>query len=136
MANNAQEILDTILSRLKTLASTETVVGQPVTAGELTLLPVVKVSIGFAAGAGEGMGGDAKGTGKSAGGSGGGGGGGASITPMGFIVLDGSDIRFVSTGKGTLDSILESVPGILSKFGINKGKPKSDPSPAHGDDNV
>ena len=123
MSNSAQEILDTILGRLKTLANTETVIGQPVKAGDLTLLPVVKVSIGFAAGSGEGMGGDGKGTGK---GGGGGGGGGASITPMGFIVLDGSDIRFVSTGKGTFDAILESVPGIISKFGGGKKKKKAD----------
>jgi len=125
MSSSAQEILDTILSRLKTLASTETVIGEPVKAGDLTLLPVVKVSVGFAAGAGEGSGGDGKGNGM---GSGGGGGGGASITPVGFIVLDGSDIKFVTTGKGTFDSIIESVPGILSKFGLNKNKKNSDKS--------
>ncbi len=123
MSNSAQEILDTILGRLKTLASTETVIGQPVKAGDLTLLPVVKVSIGFAAGAGEGMGGDGKGSGK---GTGGGGGGGATITPVGFIVYDGNDIKFITTGKSTFDSIIESVPGILSKFGINKKKKKTE----------
>ncbi len=120
MSDTAKEILDTILGRLKTLANTETVIGQPVQIGELTLLPVVKVSIGFAAGASEGIGVDSK-LPK----GGGGGGGGASVTPLGFIVYDGSDVKFVSTGKGTFDSLIDSVPGILSKFGINKQKGKA-----------
>jgi uncharacterized spore protein YtfJ len=134
MSNSAQEILDTILGRLKTLATSETVIGQPVKAGEMTLLPVVKVSIGFAAGAGEGSGGESKGVGKGAG-AGGGGGGGASITPVGFIVLDGNDVRFVPTGKGTIDTILDSIPGIISKFGVNKKNQKTEQaSPKDGDE--
>ncbi|MBM3329104.1 MAG: sporulation protein [Calditrichaeota bacterium] len=117
---NAQEIIDTILSRLKGLASTETVVGQPVTVGNVTLLPVIKVSIGFAAGSGEGSGGDEK-RGQGSGG-GGGGGGGASVQPVGFLAYDGEQIRYIPVGKGKLDALLDTVPEILQKLGIAKGK--------------
>lgn len=127
MSNNAQEILDTILSRLKSLATTETVVGAPVEVGGVTVLPVVKVSVGFAAGAGEGSGGDAKGAGK---GVGGGGGGGASVTPVGFITFDGAEVKFIPVGRGKLDSLLDSVPDIIRKFSFGKGKKGKEPSAA------
>jgi uncharacterized spore protein YtfJ len=118
LSNNAQDILGTILERLKGIANSETVVGDPVTVGDITLLPVVKISVGFAAGAGEGTGGDEKqikGTG-----GGGGGGGGASVTPVGFICYDGSDVKFIPVGKGTFDSIIDSVPELIKKFGLGK----------------
>jgi len=117
MAANTQEILDTILGRLKSLASSETVVGAPVTVGDMTILPVVKISVGFGAGAG---GGDETGLGK---GSGSGGGGGAAVSPIGFLVFDGADVKFVSVaGKGKLDSLFESVPELIKKFSAMKGK--------------
>ena len=126
MSNNAQDILDTILGRLKSLASSETVVGNPVQVGDITVLPVVKVSVGFAAGAGEGGSGEKSALGQ---GSGGGGGGGASVTPVGFITYDGSEIKFVPVGKGTFDAILESVPEIIKKFS-SRGKDDKDSADA------
>lgn len=119
MSNNAQEIIDTMLGRLKNLASTETVIGDPVKIGDITVLPVIKVSVGFAAGGAEGGNRD-----KSSGGtgSGSGGGGGASVTPVGFITYDGTEIKFLSIGKGTFDSILESVPELLKKLSSMRSK--------------
>ena len=120
MSHNAQDILDTILSRLRTLASTETVVGEPLTVGEVTLLPVIKITVGFAAGGGEGSSGDRK-TGQ---GFGGGGGGGATVTPLGFIAWDGQQVRFIGIGKGRIETLVETVPELLRKLGITKkGEP-------------
>jgi len=119
MSANAQDILDTILSRLKDLASSETVVGAPVQIGEMTILPIVKISFGF--GAGSGTGGDeAKPTSK---GGGSGGGGGGVVTPIGFVVFDGTEVKFVSVaGKGKLDAIFEAVPELIKKFSSIKMK--------------
>jgi uncharacterized spore protein YtfJ len=128
MSSNPQEILDTILSRLRSLVSTDTVVGQPVTVGDLTLLPVIKLSVGFAAGGGEG--GDEKSLAK---GIGSGGGGGANVTPVGFIAYDGKEVKFISINKGKIDTLLESVPELLKKFGIpkaEKGKPEAEDKPS------
>jgi len=120
VTSNAQEILDTILSRLKGLANTETVVGTPVQVGNVTLMPVVKLSVGFAAGGGGGE--DPKNAGK---GGGSGGGGGASINPIGFIVLDDNGVHFISVAaKGALDSLVDSVPELIKKF--SSLRPKKD----------
>jgi uncharacterized spore protein YtfJ len=111
--------LETILGRLKHIVTTETVVGQPIALGEVSVLPIVKISVGFAAGGGEGKGDSA----QPITGAGGGGGGGASITPIGFIVWDGQKVQFVGLGgKNKIESLVEAVPELLQKFGIGKKK--------------
>jgi len=123
MSANAQEILDTILSRLKDLASSEAVVGQPVQVGEMTILPIVKISFGF--GAGSGTGSDESKANAKGGGSGGGGGG--TVTPIGFVVFDGTDAKFVSVaGKGKLDTLFDAVPELIKKFSSLKTKSGKD----------
>ena len=121
MSNNAQEILDTIITKLKTLASTETVVGAPVSLGAVSVLPVVKLTVGFAAGGGEGSADSGKG-GKGVGGAGG---GGAVVTPIGFIVWDGEKVQFIGLGKGTIETLVESVPELLAKLGLTKKDKKT-----------
>ena len=127
MSNTTQDILETVLDKLRVLASTETVVGDPIKVGEMTILPVVKIAVGFAAGGGEGTMELSKG-GK---GTGGGGGGGASVNPVGFIVLDGEDVRFVNIGKGKLDTLFETVPDLLRKFGLSKKDGKGKKGKTH-----
>ena len=117
MAHNPQDLLDTILNRLKSLASTETIIGEPVKVDNLTLLPVIKLSVGFVAGGGEGSAGKEKST--PANGVGGGGGGGASVNPVGFICWDGENVKFISVGKGKIETLVESIPDVLKKFGIS-----------------
>lgn len=134
MSHNPREIIDTMLDRLHSLVNTETVVGDPVELGDVTILPVIKVSIGFAAGGGEGNREDAKNDRAKEGGGGGGGGGGASITPVGFITYDGQKVRFIGVSKGKIDSLVETVPELIKKFskgkkdGKEKGKDKEQDS--------
>jgi len=117
MAHNPQDLLDTILGRLKSLASTETVIGEPVKIDNMTLLPVIKLSVGFVAGGGEGS--AAKDNSSPASGVGGGGGGGASVNPVGFICWDGENVKFISVGKGNIETLVQSIPDVLKKFGIS-----------------
>jgi len=44
------EIINTALEKMQYIAKTETVFGEPIVAGDVTLIPVSRVSIGFAAG--------------------------------------------------------------------------------------
>ncbi len=122
MSYSTQDTIDTILNRLRELARTETIVGNPIELGDVTLLPVIKINVGFGAGGGEGSSGASEDkTGK---GFGGAGGGGASISPVGFLVWDGKNVKFIGIGKGKIDSLIETVPDLLRKFGITKGKGK------------
>lgn len=109
MSNNVMELLQGIIGELKVIAKSETVVGQPVTAGDRTVIPVTRISVGFGAGGGE--------EGKQDKGSrfGGGGGGGAVIDPVAFLVLDKDKVTLLAAQKkGSFDKIIESAPDVLA----------------------
>lgn len=105
-----KENLDTLFDRLEKFFRTETVIGDPINVGEVTLVPIIEV--GFGAGAGGGSGKDGKGND----GSGGGTGVGAKIAPTGILVIKGSDVSLISLkDKGSMEKVLEIVPDILEK---------------------
>ena len=52
--NRVSEILKDIVGELKEIASSQTVIGEPITVGDKTVVPVVKISVGFGAGGGQG----------------------------------------------------------------------------------
>lgn len=63
-----------MLTRLRELVQTDTVIGKPVETGEVTLIPISRVSLGFGGGGG--------GERNSAGGA-----GGVRVEPLGFVVI-------------------------------------------------
>ena len=83
--------MDTVLSNLVEGTGVKTVYGTPVTAGDITVVPVAKVAYGFGGG---------QGTGRMRGeegrlGEGSGGGGGFVGKPVGYIEITPSQTRFV-----------------------------------------
>jgi uncharacterized spore protein YtfJ len=118
----AKEILDNILGHVEHLATTKTIIGEPMTVGDKTIIPVMKVSLGFGAG---GIDGSGQGKGEntlSATGTGGGGGGGVCITPAGFIFIEGDKITLHGTKPKMFETIFESIPEIIEKIGELKSK--------------
>jgi uncharacterized spore protein YtfJ len=111
MATAAEQILKTILDEVKTIAKTETIIGEPINIANNTIIPVCKICIGFGGGGGEGEMKEKKG-----GGTGGGGGGGVKIDPAAFIVIKGEEVTVLGTKPGRLESLFETVPGIIDKI--------------------
>jgi len=97
------------------MAKSETVIGDPVTVGDKTVIPVVKISFGFGAGGGEG-------SQEKVSGFGGGGGGGARIEPAAFIIIDKDGAKLLPAGKGKWDTIIDAIPGIAKKISKFKDK--------------
>ncbi|GAB4316271.1 MAG: GerW family sporulation protein [Candidatus Zixiibacteriota bacterium] len=121
MSNNVMELLQGIIGELKVVAKSETVVGQPVTAGTRTVIPVTRISVGFGAGGGE--------DGKPEQGPrfGGGGGGGAVIDPVAFLVLEDEKVSLLLTKKhSTIDKIVDVAPEIVNAIKKLAGKAKGD----------
>lgn len=110
MENPAQELIKSILDELKAIAKTETIVGEPITIGDKTIVPVCKITLGFGAGGGTG---GVKDKGE---GSGSGGGGGVAIFPAAFIVIKGDEVSVLGVKPGKWEYILEAIPGIIEKF--------------------
>lgn len=127
MNNSVADLMKSVVGELKEVAKSETVIGEPVTVGDRTVIPVVKISFGFGAGGGQG---EAPGNGT---GFGGGGGGGAKIEPAAFIVMDKDGIQLLPAGKGKWDAIIDAIPGIARKLGKLKDQFKSDDG-GSGDD--
>ena len=78
MSSSVETLIERVLGELHRIVQTETVIGTPVQAGDLTLIPVSKISFGFGAGGGQ------EGKGQS------GTGGGASVEPIAFLIVDAS----------------------------------------------
>ena len=120
MANNVVEILKGVVGELKEMAQSESIIGDPITIGDRTVIPVVKLSVGFGAGGGQGE------DEKARSGFGGGGGGGASIEPAAFIIIDKDGIKLLPARKGTWENVIDAIPGIAKKISKLKDKFKSD----------
>jgi len=114
---NIEVLLDKVSDHVKTLASTETILGEEFTLGEFTCRPVIKVGTGFGSGAGTGK------DPKSNSGTGGGAGAGIGITPLGFLTTRGDEIYFIPSDKKTaLSSLIEQVPDLVEKVADMKNK--------------
>jgi uncharacterized spore protein YtfJ len=110
MSAVAAEIIGKLMEELRTVAKTETILGQEIKVGEYSLIPVSRVSLGLGAGGG-------KGSENKKAGEGGGGGGGVVVTPIAFIVSKGEDISFHAIRPGGfLDSFFEQLPTVAEKI--------------------
>ena len=106
---SVDELIRTLLGEFQQIVKTETVVGEPVIVGDVTIIPVSKVSFGFGAG---GSGGKGE---KSGGGSGTG--GGATLEPLAFLVVKDGKVQLLplKEKEGSLSKLLELVPDLYSK---------------------
>jgi uncharacterized spore protein YtfJ len=118
MEVNIEELLDKVSEHVKSLSSTETVMGEEFKIGEYTCRPVIKVGTGFGSGAGEGE--DPK---RKNQGSGGGAAAALGVVPVGFLAAKGDEIKFISVDKKTaLSSLIEKAPDLVEKFAHMKEK--------------
>jgi len=110
MGNGAVEIIGKLMEELKTIAKTETILGEKLEVGEFTLIPVSRISLGLGAGV-------AKGNESKKEGAGGGGGGGVVVTPIAFIAVKGGEVSFHAIRKGsTWETLLEQIPEMAMKI--------------------
>lgn len=111
------ESLGAVFEQMEKFFRTETVIGKPIEAGEVTIVPIISVSFGAGKGAGESKGPD--GTGGGAGGAGAGG----HIIPTAIIVIRGADVEVMSlSGKGSLEKIVSQIPELVAKAKAAVGK--------------
>lgn len=111
MTSVAESLIRTLLEEFKSIAKTETIIGKDFQAGEFTLIPVSRVSLGV------GGGGASGGTKAEQTGEGGGGGGGIRLSPIAFIVVKDGEISFHGIKKGTtIEAVFEKIPEMAEKI--------------------
>lgn len=130
------DIINASLEKVKEFTSSETVIGDPITVGDRTIIPVSRITMGFASGGIDYSGKKARDAAPKPNNFGGGGGTGVNITPIAFLVLseDGSTELLPITGYEETSSVdkittlIERSPDILSRIKdiFSKKKKKDD----------
>lgn len=127
-------LMDTTLEKIKNMVDVNTIVGQPITSPDGTIIiPVSKVSYGFASG-----GSDIRPKKENMKPSfGGGSGAGVTINPVGFLVVYRGDVKFIPVEKydGPADRIVGLVPELFDKVKDLFTKDKK-AAPEVGDDEI
>lgn len=122
-----KQVIDASVENLKKAMSVDTIVGEPITLPDSTvIIPVSKVSVGFTSG---GVDFDSKhNPKKEMPHFGGGNGAGASVTPVAFLVCSGGDVKILpmTSGKasapvnnnlvGSITELLEKSPDIIERL--------------------
>ena len=112
-------ILDMAVDSMGQLADADIVTGKTIQAGDKTIVPILKLSVGMGGGGGQGEGEDPKhperGKGK---GMGGGAGGSVQLTPMAVVVKDKDGVKIlkVPSPKGNFEKFLDKIPGFVEKI--------------------
>jgi sporulation protein YtfJ len=118
-------LMETTMSKIREMVDVNTIIGTPVKTDDgVTLIPVSKVSFGFAGG-----GSDFTTKNQQAGKDnsfGGGSGAGVHITPVAFLIVKGDSVRLLSVTapSNTVDKIIDTVPDVLDKIEgfVKRGK--------------
>lgn len=100
------------MDKIRSLVDANTMMGDPITCDDgTTVIPVSKVSVGFASG------GSDLPTRTSKEYFAGGAGGGMSVKPMGFLVIRNGDVKLVQLTMGAAKEnvFLEMLPGLIDK---------------------
>lgn len=121
MDMNFNENVDKVFARLEEFFQSRTVIGESITVGDATLIPVLDISIGLGLGGGDGV--DDKG----AKGVGGGGGAGAKGSATAVIVIRGDQIDILPIKRqASLEKLVEMVPEIVSRIREEQDRAKGD----------
>ena len=116
MSQNLPNMLNDTISKIREMVDTNNVIGQPITVGDVTIIPVSKVSVGFGGGGSD----HTKTPAPKDMPFGGGVGGGVKVTPICFLIV-GKDghVRMMpvaAPANTTADRIVEMVPDTLDKI--------------------
>ena len=113
------ELMATTMEKIRELADANTVVGEPIREGDITLIPISKVSFGFTTGGSEFSRRNPKPDQIPA--FGGGGGAGVKIVPVAFLVITGTSVKMLPMAipaESTADRALDMVPELLEKVTV------------------
>lgn len=109
--NNIKTVMDTTMDKLRTMVDADTIIGTPIVVGNITLLPVSRVSFGLATGGSD----FPSKSGQEL--FGGGGGAGVTVNPVAFICINGDNVHMmpVYSEMNTIDKAINMAPELIDK---------------------
>jgi sporulation protein YtfJ len=127
MAHPISDLMNTTMEKIRDMMDANTVVGKPIEAGGVTVIPVCKISIGYGSGGSDFAQKNQKPDRDNA--FGGGAGMGVNITPISFLVIRDGNVRMVSVDQPestAVERVIELVPEVVDKVGSAIGKKKAE----------
>lgn len=117
MSQNLPNMLENTITKMREMVDVNSVIGNPITTPDgVTIIPVSKVSVGFAGGGSDYV---SKHPNKGENPFGGGVGGGMNITPIAFLVIKEGAVRMLPVAlpaNTTTERVVELVPDMLDKL--------------------
>ena len=120
---SAGAILSATIEKIRDLVDTSTIIGEPIHAeGGTTIIPVSKVTYGFASGGADFPSKDPKEL------YGGGGGAGVTITPVAFLVISDGEVtlKHITAYDNAAERVVNLVPEMFDKVTSLMNKSKKD----------
>lgn len=120
--NSIKNIMDVTMDKLRAMVDANTIIGDPIVVGEITLIPVSKVSFGVATGGSDFPSKTQSGL------FGGGGGAGVTLSPVAFIAVSGGNVKMmpVYNEMSTAEKAIAMAPEVLEKAKELFSKDKKD----------
>ena len=120
MSENKQhpigDLMGATMQKIREMVDVNTIVGQPIQAGEVTIIPVSKVSFGFASGGSDFTSKNQKTDADNS--FGGGSGAGVNIAPIAFLIVKGDSVKLLPVAPppgNSVDRVVEMVPELVDK---------------------
>ena len=110
------DLMTTTMQKLREIADVNTIVGKPILAGEITIIPISKLTVGFASGGSDFTSKNQKPEDDNS--FGGGSGAGMNLSPVAFLIVKGDSVRLMPVAPPpgiAVDRVVEMVPDVIDK---------------------
>lgn len=112
------DLMSTTMQKIREMVDVNTIVGQPITTPEgITLIPISKLSFGFASGGSDFVSKNQKPGENNT--FGGGSGAGVNISPVAFLIVKGDTVRILPVdppAATAVERVIEMVPDVVDKI--------------------
>ncbi len=116
MSNTLPNMMENTIAKIREMVDVNSVIGEPITTPDgVTIIPVSKVSVGFAGGGSDFV---SKNVNHQENPFGGGAGGGVKVTPIAFLIVKEGTVRMLpvaAPASTTVDRLVDMVPDVLDK---------------------
>ena len=116
MSQNLPNMLNNTIAKIREMVDANSVVGEPITADGVTVIPISKISVGLGGGGSDFV---SKNVNRHENPFGGGVGAGVKVTPVAFLIIKDGSVRMMpvaTPANTTADRIVELVPDTLDKI--------------------
>lgn len=127
MAHPINDMMSNTMTKIREMMDANTVIGNPIEVGGITVIPVCKISMGYGTGGTDFAQKSQKADHENS--FGGGAGMGVNITPISFLIIKDGNVRSITISQpanNTVDRVLDLVPDMVDKVETMIDKKKAE----------